>query len=128
MKYSTIILITILSAFMIHCASPQKVMYELPAEMSEAIRSDYVKQCEKGQILYNINCAGCHTTKVKGKEIIPDFTSAQLVGYGLRVTNARHETNITEESVSTEELGLIMTFLSYKKKNPVGTVAPMPKL
>lgn len=119
MKYLTFILITALIISFMHCATPQKVQFELPVEMAEAIKADYTKQCEKGQILYNLNCAGCHNKKIKGKTVIPDFSSEQLVGYALRVTNARHEASITEETVSTEDLGLIMTFLTYKRKNPV---------
>jgi hypothetical protein len=41
------------------------------------------------------------------------------VGYTLRVTNQKHEAALTDESVSEEELGQIMTFLTYKKKNKV---------
>jgi cytochrome c553 len=118
MKYFILIIATTFIFSFIRCAIPQKVQYELPAEMAPAIKADYASQCEKGQILYTLNCAGCHNKKIKGKTMIPDFTSEQLVGYALRVTNARHEASITEESVSTEELGLIMTFLNYKKKNP----------
>lgn len=113
---NTILSITL---FITACGAPQKVMYELPPEMAESVKVEYAKQCEKGKILYDINCAKCHNTKVKGKEVIPDFTSAQLIGYELRVTNTKHIENIEEDHVSAEELGLIMTFLSYKKKNPV---------
>jgi hypothetical protein len=97
---NTILSITL---FITACGAPKKV--------------EYAKQCEKGKILYDINCAKCHNTKVKGKEMIPDFTSAQLIGYELRVANPKHIENIEEDHVSAEELGLIMTFLSYKKKN-----------
>jgi hypothetical protein len=119
MKYLIFLLTTVFILTFTCCNTTQKVQYELPAEMLETVKTDYAKQCEKGQILYNLNCAGCHNKKVKGKMMIPDFTSEQLVGYALRVTNARHEASITEETVSTEDLGLIMTFLTYKKKNPI---------
>jgi hypothetical protein len=51
--------------------------------------------------------------------LIPDFTPEQLIGYELRVTNPEHESNIPEATVSAEELGYIMTFLSYKKKSGI---------
>lgn len=81
------------------------------------IQAAYLEQCEKGKILFDINCSKCHTTTVKGKKIIPHFTPEQLKGYELRVLNAEHESSITETTISAEELGLIMTFLGYKKKN-----------
>lgn len=94
-----------------------KVAYDFPAAMSETVRAEYLKQCEKGRALYSINCAGCHNTVVKGKPVIPDFSQEKLIGYELRVSNAKHESNMPDTKVTAEELGLIMTFLSYKKKN-----------
>lgn len=94
-----------------------KVAYEFPETMSPAVREAFTKECDKGQALYNLGCAGCHNKIVDGKTIIPDWTSAQLVGYELRVLNPKHEAGIPEEQVSAEELGYIMTFLTYKKKN-----------
>ena len=99
------------------CKAQSNVAYELPQAMSENVKSEFIKQCDKGKILYNINCGNCHTKKVGGKELIPDFTPDQLVGYELRVLNPTHESDIPETTVSAEELGLIMTFLTYKKKN-----------
>ena len=94
-----------------------KAAYEFPDAMAPAIQAGFAKECDKGQALYNIACAHCHNTIVNGKAIIPDWTSAQLVGYELRVLNPKHEGGIPEETVSAEELGQIMTFLTYKKKN-----------
>ena len=101
----------------VECAAQKKVEYEFPANMALPIKAEYLKQCEKGRVLYTINCAGCHNTKVKGKIIIPDFSLDQLIGYELRVSNPDHENGMPETTVSAEELGLIMTFLNYKKKN-----------
>lgn len=94
-----------------------KVSYEFPDAMAPAVREAFTKECDKGQALYNIACASCHNKIVNGRTIVPDWTSAQLVGYELRVLNQNHETGIPEERVTAEELGYIMTFLTYKKKN-----------
>jgi cytochrome c553 len=94
-----------------------KVAYEFPPEMAPAVRDQFIKECDKGQALYNMTCAACHNQKIDGKQIIPDWTSAQLVGYELRVLNPKHEGGIPEEHVTAEELGQIMTFLTFKKKN-----------
>ena len=94
-----------------------KVAYEFPEAMAPAVREQFAKECDKGQALYKLGCAGCHNKTEGGKTIIPDWTPAQLVGYELRVLNPKHEAGIPEEQVSAEELGYIMTFLTYKKKN-----------
>ncbi len=94
-----------------------KVAYAFPENMAPAVREAFTKECDKGQALYNLSCASCHNKVVDGKTVIPDWTSAQLVGYELRVLNPKHESGIPEEQVSAEELGNIMTFLTYKKKN-----------
>jgi hypothetical protein len=119
MKGYLIILVLLSCIALMQCKAPQEIPYELPDAMVANVKIEYAKQCDKGKILYDINCASCHTTIVKRKKLIPDFTSEQLVGYELRVTNPQHEDNIPETTVSTEELGYIMTFLSYKKKSGI---------
>ena len=99
------------------CTAQKKVQYELPDEMLPAVKVEYAKRCDQGKILYDLSCGRCHTTKMRGKEIIPDFNPSQLTGYTLRVSNARHESSMPDSLVTEEELGIIMTFLSYKKKN-----------
>lgn len=104
------------------CASRKPVQYELPEAMLPHVKTEYAKRCEQGQALYAMNCAKCHNTIVKGKEVIPDFSPEQLTGYTLRVSNARHESSMPDSLVSEEELIIIMTFLNYKKKNiPAGS-------
>lgn len=94
-----------------------KEVYEFPEAMAQPVRDEYTKLCEKGRILYEINCAKCHNTMVKGKRIVPDFTEEQLGAYSIRVANAKHEEHVSESNVSAEELALITTYLTYKKKN-----------
>lgn len=95
----------------------QKEVYEFPQAMAQPVRDEYTKLCEKGRILYEINCAKCHNTIVKGKNIVPDFTEEQLGAYSIRIANVKHEEQVSESNVSAEELALITTYLTYKKKN-----------
>lgn len=108
----------ITGCLIIACTSQKKAQYELPEEMLPHVRVEYAKRCEQGKILYDMSCGKCHTQKVRRKEIIPDFNPEQLTGYTLRVSNARHESSMPDSLVSEDELGIIMTFLTYKKKNP----------
>ncbi|MDB5258609.1 MAG: hypothetical protein JWM14_3304 [Chitinophagaceae bacterium] len=117
MMYKLLIVLGLMVVNSSLCSAQKKIPYEFPPAMKEPVRLEYEKLADKGQVLWNINCASCHNTKVRGKVIVPDFTPEQLKGYELRITNPQHESGIPETTVSTEELGLIMTFLAYKKKN-----------
>ena len=92
-------------------------LYAFPDAMAQPVRDQFLVLCEKGRILYDINCAKCHNTQEGNKTIIPDFTIEQLGAYSIRVANQKHEMNVSEENVSAEELALITTYLTYKKKN-----------
>jgi hypothetical protein len=116
-KKNCIYIITLLS--IVACATSKKAVYVFPAEMLPNVQVEYTKICDKGKIFYDLNCAKCHTTKKFGKELIPDFTPEQLESYQIRVANSIHEPIMTDEQVPAEELGMIMTFLSYKSKSGI---------
>ncbi|MBN8697722.1 MAG: hypothetical protein J0L87_14420 [Bacteroidetes bacterium] len=101
----------------VSCTINQKAQYIFPNAMPEYVQKAYTEQCDKGQILYNLNCAKCHSKKVKNRILIPDFKAEQLKGYELRVTNMKHEDQLQDTVVTEEELGLIMTFLKYKERS-----------
>ncbi|WP_051312773.1 c-type cytochrome [Sporocytophaga myxococcoides] len=117
MKFYFVVVGILLAVCFVQCVNQNKVTYDLPEAMLPHVKQEYLSRCEKGKILYDMNCAGCHNTKVKGKVVVPDFTPEQLKGYELRITNARHSETLTDTTVTEEELGIIMTFLNYKKKN-----------
>lgn len=106
-----------LSLVFSQCKSKQVVYYELPAEMSSDVRTAVQAQCEKGLVLYRLNCAKCHSDTVKGKEVIPDFSPEQLSNYEFRFANKKHEDNLNETQLTQDELVCIIAFLTYKKKN-----------
>jgi hypothetical protein len=101
------------------CTSQKKIEYVFPADMKPMAVTAFTEMCDKGQILYNINCAKCHNYKVKRKEYVPDFTKEKLLGYTLRISNPKHKTELRDTIISTESLDLIMKFLTFKKKNEV---------
>lgn len=117
MKPSVITCIVALCMAGFNSFAQKKVEYAFPAEMAPEIREQYEKMCDKGLILYRLNCAKCHTTFQRKKEIIPDFSYEQMDGYAVRISNPQHEMALPEEQVTPEELALIATFLNYKKRN-----------
>ena len=87
--------------------------------MPGAVRTQFKADCDKGKILYEINCAQCHNKSINGKSVVPDFNPEQLKGYEIRVANARHEESMPDEKVTAEELVYISTYLTYKKRSGI---------
>ncbi len=111
--YKTLVITILLTA----CHAYKKAELEFPGAMLPHVRVETEKRSRQGETLYNLNCAGCHNVTQKHKTVIPDFNPDELKGYALRVANARHEQNMPDSLVSEEDLAIIMTFLTYKKKN-----------
>jgi hypothetical protein len=101
----------------ISCLQSKKMTYEFPEAMTENVRKEYLRQCEKGAVLFDISCAKCHTKKTMFGKKIYDFTSEQLYSYEIRRSNKTHENTLTSETVTTEELGYIIVYLQYKKRS-----------
>lgn len=122
-----LIVLATLCLGIVACHTAKKVQgpaYELPEAMKPEVKVEYAKLCDKGKTLYDMNCAKCHNTETKHASLIPDFTQDQLRGYEIRVSNPKHEMSLLEEQVTPEELGLISTFLMYKKKSGIKMVKP----
>jgi hypothetical protein len=98
---------------------PAKATYDFPSVMKENVRKEFLKRCLKGEVLYGMNCGKCHNVMVKRKIVIPDFTLEQLSSYDVRLGNKDHMTNLQSTQVTPEELGYIISFLSYKTKSGV---------
>ncbi len=106
------------------CFSSKKAPLEFPEAMRAEVQADYRKTCERGYALYKLSCAKCHTSKKWGRDIIPDFSDAQLQGYALRVANKQHENNLPDSLISEVDFGDIMLFLKYKKKSNSPFISP----
>ena len=121
MRIKSIIIFVCIS-ILAACTAQKELGYALPAEMLPQVKAEYAKRCEQGAALYKMSCGKCHNIKKGRKEIIPDFRQDQLIGYTLRVSNAQHEANMPDSLVTEEELGIIMTFLGYKKKSNIPAI------
>lgn len=102
---------------LVACTAQYRVTYEFPDTLPETIKMRYLQECNQGKTLYEKNCSRCHNTIVKRQSVIPDFKQEKLVSYAVRTANKKHESNMPETIVSEKDLELIMTFLTYKKKN-----------
>lgn len=98
--------------------------YAFPASMNETDRAKFTRICDKGQVLYAMNCSGCHNVQAKRKSIIPDFTQDQMSRYELKANNMQHDTSKTFTSVTPEEMSNIYLFLTYKEKSNIPLVLP----
>lgn len=92
--------------------------------MNETDRVKFTHICDKGQVLYAMNCSGCHNAQVKRKSIIPDFTQDQMSRYELKANNMQHDTSKTFTSVTPEEMSNIHLFLTYKEKSNIPLIIP----
>lgn len=110
-----IFLLIILLNVYTSCVITKKEKYIFPEAMLPAVQKDYAEKCKIGKELYELNCAKCHNTGFR-KQIVPGFTSDQLVGYTLRGSNNNHEESIPDSIVTEEELVYIMHYLNYRKK------------
>jgi outer membrane murein-binding lipoprotein Lpp len=100
----------------------REINYTFPDDslkMSDSAKAEFVKNFDKGQILYGIVCAKCHNKLVDGKEVVPDFSLPQLMDYEMRVQYPSHEGRLTEANLSVLELDHVVDYLRYKKKSGV---------
>ena len=119
MKNKTVVLLSfIVAAGLIACVAQPKIQYyDFPSDIAEEAKVANLKMIEKGKVLYNINCAKCHSKKLNGRIIIPDFTHEQLDSYSIRIKNETHVSVIPENKITAEELEAIQFFFAYKKPN-----------
>ncbi|MBL7901997.1 MAG: hypothetical protein JNK73_08380 [Bacteroidia bacterium] len=115
---------SVVTLLLMACISSKKAPLEFPEAMRPEVQADYRKTCERGYVLYKLSCAKCHTSKKWGREIIPDFSDAQLQGYALRMANKQHENNLPDSLISEVDFGDIMLFLKYKKKSNAPFISP----
>lgn len=90
--------------------------HNFPDEIQGEAKELFIKRFEKGRILYQINCAKCHSTKKDGEELLPVFTREALSNYELRIMNPDHSEEMSETRVNVTELYDISLFLTYNKK------------
>lgn len=119
MKILLLFLIIISSSFSVKAQSnaQNEIQFTYPDDIKEEDKESFAKQIKKGNILYGMNCAKCHSKTEEGKEIIPDFSLPQLLDYEIRFAYPEHQDPMREVNITKEELDMIVQFLQYKKRN-----------
>ena len=118
MKSKLMFSILSLSLLSTACLFHKKSAYTFPATFTKDQKEKTTVFCDKGKVLYDVNCAKCHNTVVKGKQVIPDFPANKLESYKLRFISPVHDSSMRRTNISMDELLFITTYLTYKKKNP----------
>ncbi len=96
--------------------------YDLPydsATMTAAQKAEFISFFEKGIIVYNTICAGCHNKLVNGETVVPDFSLPQLMDYEMRIQYPSHGDRLKESNLSALELDYVVHYLRYKKRSGV---------
>ena len=117
MKY--LLIATIISCGIIfnNCSSTVPLFdYPIPAT-SDTAKQRFEKEFAKGKILYQTNCAKCHTVQENGKATIPDFSLPQLMDYEMRFQYPEHEEDLKETNITHEQIEFVVQYLRYKKKS-----------
>jgi Cytochrome C oxidase, cbb3-type, subunit III len=110
--YTTILII--ICTCLVQCKT-QKIEYNIPSHVSAQNRAIFLERCEKGRILFKINCSGCHGIFTKGKDGVPNFTKDEIDNYRAVVLIARDQKNhAVAAKMSPEQIDHIITFLSLR--------------
>ena len=125
MQYRFLFFVILMTGFFYVGNAQKKEAFTYPDDIADTAKKAFVKQFNQGKVLYAISCGQCHTKKINGKDIIPDFSLPQLMDYEMRMYE-QHTDKLDDKHVRDEEMAKIVLFLRYKKKTGV-YVTPPPK-
>lgn len=91
----------------------------MPDDIGKERKKQLVQQFTEGKQAYLSHCARCHNKTVNGKDVIPDIPFEQADTYRVRFANNQHKSEITESTVTEQELDMIVIFFTYKKQSGV---------
>lgn len=104
--------------FLISCKT-QKVEYAFPDGAEKLPGYDELMvHLESGKKLYKVYCTQCHGVFAKGKKDIPNFSRVQLDNYNANFLKKDPKNHAVAQKLSNEQLGDIILFLTFIKKQP----------
>jgi len=117
--YLILFLLTILTFY--NCSNQKNVKYDIPNHVTAANKELLIAKAEKGKVLYQVHCSGCHGIFAKGKDSIPNFTRVQIDNYhAAALIGIDAKNHAVAKKMSSEQVDQVMTFLRLRKiKNPI---------
>ena len=116
MKFCKIIIVIICAIALIECTAHKKIEYNVPKSLPPEIRAIFLERCEKGRILFKLNCSGCHGIFTRGRDGVPNFTKDQIKSYSAVALIGRDSTNhAVAKKMSPQQIDYIVQFLSLRK-------------
>ena len=117
--HSILFLFAVLS--LSYCSNQKNVKYDIPNHVTAANKELLIAKAEKGKVLYQVHCSGCHGIFAKGKDSIPNFTRVQIDNYhAAALIGIDAKNHAVARKMSSEQVDQVMTFLRLRKvKNPI---------
>lgn len=119
MKRNLFICFLILLWFVAACSYEKKLGIDMPDGFDKERKQQVLQQFAEGKKAYLTHCARCHNKTINGKEVIPDITFEQADTYRVRFANNQHKSELSAETVTEQELDMIVIFFAYKKQTGV---------
>lgn len=105
--------------FIAACSYERKLGIDMPDGFDKERKQQLLQQFAEGKKAYLTHCARCHNKTINGKEIIPDISFEQAYTYRVRFANNQHKSELSSETVTEQELDMIVIFFAYKKQSGV---------
>jgi len=119
MKRNLFICFLFLLWFVAACSYERKLGIDMPDGFDKERKQQVLQQFAEGKKAYLTHCARCHNKTINSKEIIPDITFEQADTYRVRFANNQHKSELSAETVTEQELDMIVIFFAYKKQTGV---------
>ena len=113
-KRYLVLLLLLGAAVFTQCIASHKITYNIPTTLSGAQRDELLDKCNKGKELYKANCSGCHGIFTKGKDGIPNFTSAQIDNYSARFLRHDPKNHAVTKQMSPDQMNDVLMFLRFR--------------
>jgi len=112
----TILYIAFTAILLVNCTFHKKVLYNIPADLTEDQRILILRQINEGKELYHLHCSKCHGIFTKGKDGIPDFTQQQFDNYSAYAIKRDPKNHAVADHMSQKQLHDVIMFLKARKR------------
>lgn len=113
MKKSNLLAFVSIAFWFWHC-SVSKEAYNMPLDLSNEDKREFVAKFNHGIKLYKINCQKCHEGINKNPDQGPSFTLEQINSYEAFL-RLRSETHAFTQKMNSDDIDDIIIYLKYKK-------------